>query len=132
MILCFNILLLNLIIAILANTYNIFDARSNGLYLSKILISRDELLYDPCYGSFLAAMPPLNAIQLPFIVPALMLRYNSSLLTQINSAVMRMQFFMFTVIFFGLFIVATMALIPFAYLVGVLDKIKTLKTQANN
>jgi hypothetical protein len=39
----FNILLMNLIIAILANTYIIFDAKSNGLYLSKILSTRDEL-----------------------------------------------------------------------------------------
>lgn len=42
----FNILLLNLIIAILANTYNIFDEKSNGLYLSKILVSRDEMNFD--------------------------------------------------------------------------------------
>ena len=42
----FNILLMNLIIAILANTYSIFDARSNGLYLAKILSSRSELNYD--------------------------------------------------------------------------------------
>ena len=58
----FNILILNLIIAILANTYNIFDDRSNGLYLSKILMSRDEMLYDTSYGSFLSGMPPINAI----------------------------------------------------------------------
>lgn len=45
-VICFNILILNLIIAILANTYNIFDERSTGLYLSKILVSRDEMIYD--------------------------------------------------------------------------------------
>ena len=33
----FNMVLINLIIAILANTYSIFDLRSTGLYLSKIL-----------------------------------------------------------------------------------------------
>lgn len=46
LVLIFNILLLNFIIAILSNTYNIFDNRSNGLYLSKILSTRDELNYD--------------------------------------------------------------------------------------
>jgi len=55
-------LLLNLIIAILANTYNLFDLRSTGLYLSEILNKRDELLYDESYGSFLAAIPPINSI----------------------------------------------------------------------
>ena len=39
----FTILILNLIIAILSNTYNIFDPKSNGLYLSKILATRDEM-----------------------------------------------------------------------------------------
>lgn len=58
----FNLLLLNLIIAILANTYNLFDLRSNGLYLSKILNTRGELLYDENYGGFLASVPPLNVI----------------------------------------------------------------------
>ena len=33
----FTILILNLIIAILSNTYNIFQEKSAGLYLSKIL-----------------------------------------------------------------------------------------------
>lgn len=61
-VIAFNIMLLNLIIAILANTYNIFDTKSNGLYLSKILSTRDELTYDDSYGAFLSAMPPINFI----------------------------------------------------------------------
>ena len=58
----FNMLLLNLIVAILANTYNIYDLRSSGLYLSKILNTRGELLYDNNYGSFMAGIPPFNLI----------------------------------------------------------------------
>ena len=42
-VLSFNMLLLNFIVAILANTYNIYDLRSSGLYLSKILNTRAEL-----------------------------------------------------------------------------------------
>lgn len=49
----FHVIIFNLIIAILANTYNIFDNKSNGLYLSKILVTRDEMLFDECYGGFL-------------------------------------------------------------------------------
>lgn len=74
-VLCFNIIVLNLIIAILANTYAIFDNKSNGLYLSKILMSRDEMIYDDCYGSFLSAMPPFNFVQLPVLPIAASLRY---------------------------------------------------------
>jgi hypothetical protein len=58
----FNMVLINLIVAILANTYNTFDQRSSGLYLSKILMSRDEMSYDLNFGSFLCALPPLNLI----------------------------------------------------------------------
>jgi UDP-N-acetylmuramyl pentapeptide phosphotransferase/UDP-N-acetylglucosamine-1-phosphate transferase len=73
-VLCFNIIVLNLIIAILANTYNIFDGKSNGLYLSKILMSRDEMLYDESYGAFLSAMPPINFVHLPALPFAMVLR----------------------------------------------------------
>jgi len=61
-VIAFNLLLLNLVIAILANTYNMFDLRATGLYLSKILNTRGELLYDDSYGAFLASLPPINVI----------------------------------------------------------------------
>ena len=88
MVVCFNILLMNLIIAVLANTYETFDSKSNGLYLSKILQTRDELNYDLSYGAILSAAPPINAIQIPFVPVMLVLRYNSDLLVKINEGVM--------------------------------------------
>ena len=127
----FNILILNLIIAILANTYNIFDDRSNGLYLSKILVSRDELIYDDCYGSFLSAMPPVNAIQIPFIIPALVLRYKSPMLMMLNKIVMQIQYCIFMIIFFAWFTIWSVALIPLAYVIGIIDKMKTMKYQTS-
>ena len=67
----FKILILNLIIAILSNTYNMFDTKSTGLYLSKILNSRDDLAPDDNYGAFLLQMAPLNILVLPFTLYAL-------------------------------------------------------------
>lgn len=46
----------------LANTYNIFDSKSNGLYLSKILNTRDEMTYDESYGGYLTGLPIINLI----------------------------------------------------------------------
>jgi len=63
----FNILILNLIIAILSNTYNMFDEKSRGLYLSKVLISRDDMAPDENYGAFLLTLTPLNFVVLPFV-----------------------------------------------------------------
>lgn len=58
----FNIIIFNLIIAMLANTYNIFDSKSNGLYLSKILNTRDEMIYDESYGGYLTGLPIINVL----------------------------------------------------------------------
>mmetsp|Transcript_13351 Transcript_13351/g.20858 ORF Transcript_13351/g.20858 Transcript_13351/m.20858 type:complete len:150 (-) Transcript_13351:1640-2089(-) len=63
----FTILILNLIIAILSNTYNQQEGQSNGLYLAKILSTRDEVSYDENYSAFLSAMSPLNCIILPLV-----------------------------------------------------------------
>ena len=84
----FNILLLNLIIAILANTYNIFDSRSNGLFLSKILNTRDEMNYDENYGAFFSSMPPMNLVQIPFVPISLMLPLRHPTLLFINNFLM--------------------------------------------
>lgn len=73
-ILMFSILMMNLIVAILANTYNTYESGSSGLYLSKILSTRDEVEYDANFGAFLSPMPPINIVQIPFIAPALSIR----------------------------------------------------------
>ena len=118
----FNLLLLNLIIAILANTYNLFDLRSTGLYLSKILNTRGELLYEENYGAYLAAVPPLNVIQVPFIPIALIMRKGHPTLKKINYFVMQTSYCTFMLIFFVLFIVVSVVLIPFAWLIAIYDK----------
>ena len=89
---------MNLIVAILANTYNVFDQRSAGLYLSKILMSRDELNYDVNFGAFLCALPPLNLIQLPFLPVALYLRDNDDRLLKLNHYVTMVQYIMFLIL----------------------------------
>jgi hypothetical protein len=59
-VLLFNILVLNLIIAILSNTFNMFEPKSKGLYLSKILSVRPTMSYDESYGALLIGLPPFN------------------------------------------------------------------------
>jgi len=59
---CFQILLFNLIIALLSKTYSLFEDRSNGLFLKKILSKRDELIDDKYCGAFLLSFPPLDFI----------------------------------------------------------------------
>ena len=120
----FNMLLINFIVAILANTYNLFDLRSNGLYLSEILNKRDELLYDESYGSFFAAIPPINAIQLPMIPAAMLMRTGHPMLIKVNDFIMKIQYCIFMLVFFGIFIAVSIFLIPVAWVMSIIDKLK--------
>jgi len=88
-IVCFNLLLFNLFIAVLGNTYNMYDMKSNGLYLSKILSKRDELIYDENYGGFLTSIPPINAVVLPFIPLGMIIRTGHPMLIKLNQFLMQ-------------------------------------------
>jgi len=116
-------MLLNFIVAILANTYNLFDLRSNGLYLSEILNARDDLIYDDNYGSFLSSVPPINIIQIPFIPLAMILKRDDPWLLLMNSFLMQVQYFILMSIIFAAFLVVSLVLIPFAWVRGIYDKI---------
>jgi len=124
----FNILLLNLIIAILANTYSIFDARSSGLYLAKILSSRDELNYDQSFGAFLFSIPVINLIQVPVLPIAMSFRYGNEVLMKINNYLLIAQYTLFMIILFLAFIVVSFVMIPMAWIVGIGDKMATLSS----
>lgn len=80
----YAIVLINLLIAMLANTYNTFNDRSNGLYLSKLLISREELLSDHTFGAFLTGLPPLNILQIPFLPFAMTKRRRDPIMQGLN------------------------------------------------
>lgn len=58
----FNLVLINLIISMLANTYGIYDSSSDGFLFSQILQSRDELVYDPYFGCIFSQLPPTNLL----------------------------------------------------------------------
>ena len=76
----FFLLILNLLIAILSNVYNIYENLSKGLFLTKILSNREQLESDDYYGAFITAIVPFNVIALPFIPFALFMRKSESLM----------------------------------------------------
>lgn len=115
----FNILILNLIIAILSNTYNMFDTRSKGLYLSKILNARDELQFNLHYGSMLLTMTPLNVVVLPFVPYALFFQPS----VKLNNLLMIAQYSVLINVFFVFFLAGSILMLPFAYLKGLYVKI---------
>lgn len=116
----FNILILNLIIAILSNTYNQFDTKSTGLYLSKILNARDEMTADENYGAFLLTMSPLNLVVVPF-VPYAMFKKPT---VKMNSFITLLQYMIFIFAILVVFMIGNILLAPFAYLQSAFIKFK--------
>ncbi len=79
-ILLFLILILNLLIAILTNVYNIYENLSIGLFLSKILSTREQLESDDYYGAFISAIVPFNLFVIPFIPFGIMMKKSEKLM----------------------------------------------------
>jgi len=85
----FNLLLMNFIIAIFANTYSTFEHTSKGLYLTEILKKRGELGQNDSFGAFLASIPPINAILIPFIPISFGFREGHPIMIKLNKFLMQ-------------------------------------------
>jgi len=105
-------------IAILSNTYQQFDTKSTGLFLSKILTSRDEMAFDENYGAFLLTMTPVNLVVLPFVPYALFNKPSEKL----NKTIMVLQYSVFIVICYVVFLIGSICMIPMAYLKCITSK----------
>lgn len=109
-----------MIIAILSNTYNQFDTKSTGLYLSKILNARDEMTADENYGAFLLTMSPLNLVVLPFVPYALFKKPSAA----INSFITLLQYLIFIFAILVVFMAGNIILSPFAFLQSLMIKFR--------
>lgn len=118
----FKILILNFIIAILSNTYSLFDTKSQGLYLSKILNTRDEMKYDENYSAFLLVMAPLNIFVVPFVPYAMLTKPNR----KINNFLSTIQYSFYIIIVYSVFAICSLLMIPIAFLKPLTHKFHTL------
>jgi hypothetical protein len=89
-----------------------FDTKSTGLYLSKILNARDDMEFDENYGAFLLTMVPLNVIILPFVPYAIFKKPSAKL----NTAILILQYSVFIILIYVIFLMGSCIMIPFAYL----------------
>ena len=85
---------------------------SSGLYLSKILNSRDEMTFHENYGALLLTMAPLNCIVLPFALFALFKMPS----TKANTTLTIFQYMVFIIIIYVGFLLGSVILLPFAFL----------------
>ena len=127
----FNLLLMNFIIAIFADTYGTFDSRSTGLYLSEILKSRGELADNDSFGAFFASIPPINVIQIPFIPLSFCFREGMPNLIALNKFLLQIQYTIFMMFFFVVFLLISVVLIPAAWIIGIIDKVNNLQNMTS-
>jgi len=97
-----SILLLNLLIAILSNTYNMFNQRAKTDYSLTIYQIYHMYRYHPLYGALGAFPPILSAFQVPFL-PYYLLEKDTKRLKRFNAK--------FTFILFSIFYIPVMVLI---------------------
>lgn len=126
---CFKMIMSFFIIAILATTYKLFEARSNGLVLTKILQTRDEMSYDYSYGCFLTHFPPFNILLFLAIPFGLLLRYRHPLLVTMNMVINRSQYILVMLFAFAFYLIVSFLLLPLAYLKCCFIKFNSLKSQ---
>ena len=98
---------------------------SIGLFLSKILSAREQLESDEHYGAFMSAIVPFNVFVIPFI-PIGYLMNRSNKLQLLNKTLMLMQYLCLMTIFFIVFILVSIMLIPLAHIKSVIYKIRAI------
>jgi hypothetical protein len=89
-------------------------------------MSRDELTYDENYGAFLASQPPLNLVLIVMVPFSLFMKPTDRRLAVINDHMMMLQYSLFMIWPFALFLTVSTLLIPFSWIFGIIDKIKAI------
>ena len=117
------ILLLNLVIAILTETYSRFSKVKLGLYYDGVVDAISSLKYDKKYGALITAVPPFNIIMF-FMTPIFVLTKNPRRLKSLNNAATLATFIPISGLLIIIFAVLNIALIPFAFVFALVHKLK--------
>lgn len=123
----FQLLLGSLMVAVLANVFETFDKLGQGLYLTTILKMRDEQTYDDSYGAFISAIPPFSILLYPFLPFVMVLPRESTVMKRINRFAGQIQYICFMVFPFAALLIVSLLLIPIAYFIAIINKIKVLR-----
>ena len=115
------IVLINFLIAILTNTYEILNQVNYGLYLRKVLQLRQVYDYNRIYSSIVYAIPPLNFL---FLFTAPFTIYIGT--RKFNRIILILEYIPILIISILLFTLISLILSPIAFLLILLSLIKSL------
>lgn len=121
--LLFNVvLILNLLIAILASTYAILEAKKLVIYINEILKLRPMMEYNSNCSSLVASFAPLNIISLLFS-PFFFIKKKTKVLNNVNFCTEYIPVMLVISVFY---ILVNILLLPFVWLKSVFIKLQML------
>ena len=120
--LCINgIMLLNLIIAIMSNTYEELKNNSFGLYYDGIIEAMPVFKNDRRYGALIATVPPFNLLVV-FFMPFFIACQDEKLLEYVNDFLQKIFFFPIAILGMIAITVFNLVMLPFAFLYALAHK----------
>ena len=108
------VLMINLVIAILSETYTRLSEQKLGLYYDGVIEVIPAYKYRKYYGALIAACPPFNLFILPFL-PIYLCNSKKKRLRKLNNTLVKIVFTPFALIYTAVFLICNILLIPFAY-----------------
>ena len=125
------ILLLNFVIAMLADTYSKLTNQSLGLYydgvIARIPVYEDDLKY----GGLIVGTPPFNLIAI-FLLPYYFCVKEEKRLVAVNEAFKKLVFLPIALIMSCLFAAFSLLMVPFAYLQAIRIKLLNMCGKEEN
>jgi len=113
------ITLLNFLIAILSNTYDLLTEQKNALYLREVIHLRQKYRYEAKYSSIISAFVPLNIFAL-LMDPVLICCKSKKL----NRICLVFEYMLLGLISIVLHLVISALLVPLSFIILVFNKIK--------
>ena len=127
-VMCVNmLLLLNLIIAIMTDTYAYYNSLRRGLFSRNIIEAVPSYQNDKRYGALISAFPPFNLISMLFLPLMLVLKEDRASLKSFNLAICKVIYSPILVISSLFFFSASLLMAPFAYCKMVIFKYNLYK-----
>jgi len=119
------IMFVNLMIAVLSETYQRLSIQKLGLYYDGVIEVIPAYKYKKFYGSLIAACPPFNLLVLPFL-PFFAFAKNKRTIRRLNNTLVKIIFFPFALIYATFFGIGNLLMVPVAYIVTVYNKFKII------
>ena len=122
-----TVVFLNFIIAILADTYSKLSKSSLGLYYDGIISRIPVYEDDRRYGGLIVGIPPFSILAL-LMIPFYMSVTNEKVLRKVNDWFTKIMFAPMALLITLVFMLGNIILLPFAYVVAIVKKVKQLRS----